>query len=277
MDQTTLIGALHDFDSDSLTVDWGHWAGHFRRNANRPFPEIRDPAFGLTRQTRCFVARSLAIFQLGEAGEGRIAKEIDSVALYGVDENYREALKLFVREEGRHARILSDCVTQLGGELIQSNWTERLFRTGRRLLGVRLKLLVLLVAEVVGICFYRKLADKLPPGGIRRALMQIISDERKHLRFHAKFFGIRVRNELSRLLFVFLWRALALAACASVLWDHRATFQVLRISFREAIAKFSKLTLVTERRITQWNSQVSEFREEPWFKYSGSGQPDERG
>ncbi len=230
---------------------WGNWAKHFRKNATRPFPEIQEQVIGFIPQKRLPVARSLAIFQLGEAGEGRIAKQIDFVKLYGVDKNYREALKLFVKEEGRHARILGDCVKALRGELISSNWTEKLFHFGRRLLGTRLKLMVLLVAEVVGICFYKKIAEKIPFGPVKFALMHIAEDEEKHLLFHSYFFKIRIKSPLTRFLFKFLWRSLAFVACISVLLDHRKTFKALGISLSDSISKFKEITLRSEADIVR--------------------------
>ncbi|EMS84526.1 hypothetical protein LEP1GSC073_4019 [Leptospira noguchii str. Cascata] len=173
------------------------------------------------------IAYSLAIFQLGESGEGRIAKEIDKTILFGIDDFYREALKLFVKEEGRHARILGECIRALKGELIKSNWTEKLFHLGRRLLGIRLKLMVLLAAEVVGICFYKKLSEKIPNGFIKSALLEIVKDEEKHLKFHGDFFRIQVRNIFTKLVFKLLWRFVAFAACITVILDHSNTFRIL--------------------------------------------------
>lgn len=228
---------------------WGNWAKHFRKNADRPYPIVQEQVIGFIPQKRLPVAKSLAIFQLGEAGEGRIAKDIDHIHIYGVDPNYREALKLFVKEEGRHARILGDCVRALRGELIQSNWTEKLFLFGRRLIGTRLKLMVLLVAEVIGICFYKRIAEKIPFGSVKNALLHIAEDEEKHLIFHCTFFKIRLKNPITRGLFKIVWRFLSFVACISVLLDHRKTFKALEISIKDCYLQFMTISRNTEKKI----------------------------
>ncbi|MDI7189234.1 sugar transferase [Leptospira santarosai] len=229
-----------------LGVRWKGWSEHFRKNESRPLPKIDAEVLKLRPNEMQSIAYSLAIFQLGESGEGRISKEIDKTILFGIDDFYRQALKLFVKEEGMHARILGECVRALKGEPIESNWTERLFYFGRRLLGVRLKLMVLLAAEVVGICFYKKIAEKIPNGLIKSALLDIVRDEEKHLKFHGDFFRIRVRNFFTKFIFRWLWRTVAFAACITVILDHRKTFRVLGISNWKTFQKFQEIARSAE-------------------------------
>ncbi|EKR06837.1 hypothetical protein LEP1GSC122_1011 [Leptospira kirschneri serovar Valbuzzi str. 200702274] len=135
--------------------------------------------------------------------------------------------------------------------MLQSNWTEKLFHFGRRLLGIRLKLMVLLAAEVVGICFYKKLSEKIPNGFIKSALLEIVKDEEKHLRFHGDFFRIRVRNVLTKLVFRLLWRLVSFAACITVILDHRKTFVILGISNWKTFLKFQEIAKSTEEFIIE--------------------------
>ncbi|MBM9500809.1 sugar transferase [Leptospira sp. 201903071] len=228
------------------SIRWKPWREHFKKNESRPLPKIDSQVLELNPNEMSSIAYSLAVFQLGEAGEGRIAKQIDKTILFGIDDFYREALKLFVKEEGRHARILGECVRALKGELIESNWTERLFHFGRRLLGVRLKLMVLLAAEVIGICFYKRLTDKIPNGFVKAALLEVVKDEEKHLKFHSDFFRIRVRNFFTKILFRILWRLISFAACVTVILDHRKTFKVLGISNWKTFQKFQEIARSTE-------------------------------
>src|SRR5688572_5692537 len=154
------------------------WRAHFEANRCRPLPDVSVPP--LTEPRRGALSSSLARFQLGETGEGRIAAAIDRVQLPLVDDDYRACLKLFIAEEGRHARVLALMVKALGGTLLQKSATHRLFVVARRLVGVRFKLLVMLAAEVIALGFYGTLARALPRGAMASALEQICADERAH-------------------------------------------------------------------------------------------------
>ena len=223
---------------------WSDWRGHFELNRRRPLPEGLERAEEVPEAWREALLESLATFQLGESGEGRIAHEIDGAQLPGIDADYRASLKLFVAEEGRHARILGLMVRGMGGRLKARNWTERLFVFGRRLLGLRLKLVVLLVAEVIGGAFYGLLASRLPDGGLRRGLEQICEDEQHHLDFHGEFFARQGWGLLMRAAWQAVWWSLALAAMGVVLVDHRRTLRTLGIPLEEAARVF--LGLVRE-------------------------------
>lgn len=224
---------------------WSAWKNYFEANARRPLPAIDGSEVPAAWAGP--LARSLAIFQLGEGGEGRVAREIERVSLAGIDDDYRAALKLFVREEGRHAKILAAMVRALGGDLKRAAWTERLFVRGRRLLGLRLKLLVLLAAEVVGLGFYGLLAERLGGCPIGQALREIAEDERRHLEFHCAFFRGQARTGVERAVFVAAWGIVAGAACAVVLVDHRATLRAM--GARGAVGRLAGLVREVGRRV----------------------------
>jgi hypothetical protein len=221
---------------------WSDWRRHFELNRRRPLPEGLERGEEVPEAWRQALASSLATFQLGEAGEGRIAHEIDRAKLPGIDADYRAALKLFVAEEGRHGRILGFMVRGLGGKLLARNWTERLFVFGRRLLGLRLKLMVLLVAEVVGGAFYGLLASRLPQGGLRRGLEEICDDEQHHLDFHGDFFARQGWGVLGRAVWHAAWWSLAMAAMGVVMVDHRRTLRTMGIPLVEAVRVFVRFT-----------------------------------
>ncbi len=94
-------------------MNWSSWKSHFEDNVHRPLPGVAAPPLGIAQHRA--LLQSVARFQLGESGEGRIAHEIDRTKLSGIDDDYRAALKRFIAEEGRHARILGTMVVALGG------------------------------------------------------------------------------------------------------------------------------------------------------------------
>ncbi|HKC24276.1 MAG TPA: ferritin-like domain-containing protein [Thermoanaerobaculia bacterium] len=230
------------------------WHRHFVQSSLRPLPSTAFDGTAIPEPLRSCLARSIATFQLGETGEGRIAAEIRR--LRGVDEDYCRALTLFVKEEGRHARILAGLVRSLGGELLARQATARLFVAARRLLGVRTKLLVLLAAEVIGIGFYSILAERAPDAVLAAALGEIADDERHHLAFHSDFFRARATTPLRRGAFRAAWLALSTAAAATVLGDHRRTLHALGVPVRDAACRLFALARHAAARVAEGDSHV---------------------
>jgi hypothetical protein len=212
-------------------MTFARWRAYFEANRVRPVPDLDDARRGLPLRSHALLARSLAVFQLGESKGGRIATEIDAVS--GLDADYRASVKLFIDEEQRHGELLALCVAGLGGELRASTWTESLFVIARRLAGVRFKLVVLLAAETVGLAFYRGLVSRLPAGSLRACLDEICTDEVAHLRFHGDAF----RGDRA---FLAAWYPVVAAAALVVLIDHRSTERALGIPLRESIARVYK-------------------------------------
>lgn len=209
--------------------NWGRWVEFFSARADRALPELT--AESLTEVMPASVARSLAIFQLGESGGGTIIKQARSSQIEEINDAYADAMALFVREENRHADILAICVRRLGGELIRENWTAKLFVWSRRLIGLRLKVIVLLAAEVVGICYYRLLASRMPPCDIKSWLAQLVDDEKSHLQFHCQFLRSQASTPIRRWLFIITWRLTMLAAAIVVILDHRAAIRDIDLDY----------------------------------------------
>ncbi|MDJ0758894.1 MAG: ferritin-like domain-containing protein [Woeseiaceae bacterium] len=215
---------------------WEHFKSLFEQRADRPLPPLKAD-LDYTQLPRS-LARSLAVFQLGESGGGTVVSQARASRLDAVDDDYASALAHFVAEENRHASMLAICVRLLGGELIRSNWTAKLFVFGRRLIGLRLKILVLLAAEVVGLCYYRLIASRLPPCNLRNWLLDIAEDEASHLEFHCAFLRSQVRGPVSRFVFRSMWWSLMTISEIVVLVDHRRALRDLCIDRSEVRASW---------------------------------------
>lgn len=215
---------------------WKEWAEVFRERSDRPLPPLDvDCDY---RAVPASLARSLAIFQLGESGGGTVIKQARRSRLRNVDKHYGEAMAWFVAEEHRHANLLAMCVRLLDGELIQTNWTAKLFVFGRRLIGLRLKVLVLLAAEVVGLVYYNLLARRLKPCNLRSQLLEIVEDERSHLYFHCDFLRSQTTTRFRRALFVATWRIVIGCASLVVAFDHRHALRDLKIDSKTVFERW---------------------------------------
>jgi len=223
---------------------WKVWARFFANRSNRALPALKvDQDYSTLPAS---LSESLAIFQLGESGGGSIVKQALHSKLSASDEYYAAAMALFVEEEHRHANILAMCVRLLGGKLIRDNWTARLFVFGRRLIGLRLKVVVLLVAEVVGICYYHLLAVELPEGRLKKQLLEIVEDERSHLYFHCDFLRSQTRNIWQKRVFVLVWRLVMVAAALVVAIDHRKAIRDLNIGLKRVLLRWKSYSKLAE-------------------------------
>ncbi len=213
-------------------TQWKRFRELFEKRADRPIPPL-EADLDYTQLPRS-LARSLAVFQLGESGGGSVVAQARASRLDAINDDYASALGLFVAEEHRHANVLAVCVRLLGGELLRDNWTANLFVFGRRLIGLRLKILVLLAAEIVGLSYYRLIASRLPPCNLRDWLLEIAADEASHLEFHCAFLKSQVRGPLSRLVFRSTWWLVMTASEWVVLIDHREALRDLHIDRKDA-------------------------------------------
>ena len=225
-------------------IDWRQWGEFFATRRDRPVPQPMASDLYSTLPTS--LAKSLAIFQLGESGGSTIIEQTRNSSISAIDGHYADAIALFVDEEHRHADILASIVSALGGTLIRRNWTARFFVAARRLIGLRLKVLVLLAAEVVGICYYHLLACRLPQCDIKLMLEELVSDELSHLQFHCCFLRSQTNSSWRRGVFVLVWRATMLAAAIAVLIDHRNALRELDLDINIVWCRWMRYSRLAE-------------------------------
>jgi hypothetical protein len=186
-----------------------------------------DPDWRLGARLDPAVARSVQRFQVGESGDGAnlVAKAART------DEVYLAAVRLFVAEEQNHARLLAELLRAAGAATIASHWTDTVFVRLRRALGLRLELMVLLIAEVVALRYYRALRDGSGDRLVADVAGRILADEERHVPFHCQ----RLRTSFAslgkplRALVFTVWRALFLGVVATVALDHGPALHALGV------------------------------------------------
>src|SRR5271156_803126 len=145
------------------------WVRYFRANAESLLAVPWQRGAELTALEKADIAESVQIFQLGESSEGRhFLKCAQDYAARAGDPAYVEAIRLFIREEQRHARDLGRFLTAAAVPLLRRSWPDTVFRWLRH--GVRLEssIMVVLVAEVIAMVYYDALGRATRSAVLRR-------------------------------------------------------------------------------------------------------------
>jgi hypothetical protein len=213
-------------------VTSAEWLAYFQTNRGRLPGKPTGNADEIPPPVRVPLVRSLQRFYLGEAGEGRVAREAATARDAALDPSLREAIALYVREEGRHAVEIASVLAWLGAPLPERHWTEALFRRGRRLLGLRTKMLTIASAEIVGVVYYEMLGVRLAP--LHAVTSTIAREERMHLAFQSSYFArVAGAGPLTLLRkFVVVAGFASILSCAVAVFsvDHAALLRALGVS-----------------------------------------------
>lgn len=183
------------------------WVENFEAEAARR-QRVGDPDWTAGARLHPDVVKSVQRFQVGESGDGA-----NLIAKAGGG-TYGAAVRLFVAEEQNHARMLEHLLRAAGRPTISSHWTDVVFVRLRRALGLRLELMVLLIAETVALRYYRALRDGCRDPLTAEVADRILHDEERHVPFHQARLG-----RVSRPARAFWWLLFA-GAVVTVAHDH---------------------------------------------------------
>lgn len=212
------------------------WLAYFEENKNNRAGIIINGEVKIQKELRAPLIRSLQRFQIGETGEG---KHLRKFSKRMNDPHYEQCIDLFIKEEQSHARVLAEMIAALDGTLLTWHWTDIAFIILRRMLGLKTELLIILIAEIVGKCFYLQCARNVEDDRIRNAFSIIVLDEIAHLEFHCDFlraqFGALPLH--MRYIICWAWASIFFAACYVFVLDHKKTLAGLKTSPKEFIAQ----------------------------------------
>lgn len=198
-------------------------------------------------------------FQVGEDGDG--ANLVGKADRAG-DADYAEAVRLFVAEEQNHARLLARLLAAGGRPTLTSHWSDTAFVRLRRLTGLRMELLVLMIAEVVALRYYRALRDGTRDPLTSDVAGRILSDEQRHVPFHCARLhaSLAALPRPTRRPLMTLWRLLLLGAALVVATDHGRALHHLGLRRRHFVADVmassdAVVSAVLAPRPDEWSSE----------------------
>lgn len=214
------------------------WLAYFKENKSS-YPTIVFPdTVKVSPTLREPLIHSLQRFQIGETGEG---KHLKKFATKMNDPVYEKCIDMFIKEEQHHARILAQMIASMDGTLLSWHWSDLVFIGLRRLLHLKTEIFVLLIAEVIGKCFYRTCSAHLEDPLLSDAFSLIVLDELGHLEFHCSF--LRSQFEKSplfvRKFVLFCWSILFYCACFVFIADHKKALIALNVTPRQFLQDLS--------------------------------------
>lgn len=229
------------------------WSAEFTARAMRRKAES-EPDWGRECRLHPAVVRSLQKFQVGESGDGA---HLIAMAAASGDRDYETAVRLFVAEEQNHARMLAQLLSAAGASTKRVHWSDEVFVRLRRLLGLRLEIMVLAVAEIVALRYYRALADGGDDELLRDVSERILGDERHHVPFQCRRlkFEFGGMPTIARFPMKQTWRLLALGVAVIVAVDHGPALGVCGVTRKAFVAE--TMRLFDEATATIFNASVT--------------------
>ncbi|MFF0779613.1 ferritin-like domain-containing protein [Streptomyces sp. NPDC003720] len=198
--------------------EFAKWARDFEDERGRR-AALGDPDWGRGAALPPAVWAGIQRFQVGEDGDGvNLVAKADQAG----DPDYARAVRLFVAEEQNHARMLARLLAAGGMPLLSGHWSDTVFVRLRRLMGLRLELLVLMIAEVVALRYYRALRDGAGDPLTSQVAGRVLADEERHVPFHCARLHTSFAElpRAARRPVLAGWRLLLLAVTAVVATDH---------------------------------------------------------
>ncbi len=239
------------------TGEFAKWTRRFEDERERRHAE-GDPEWGLGATLHPSVWAGVQRFQVGEDGDGaNLSRKADQAG----DPDYADAVRLFIAEEQNHARLLARLLAAGGVPKLAGHWSDTVFVRLRRLMGLRTELLVLMIAEVVALRYYRALRDGIDDPLATDVAARILADEERHVPFHCERLHASVA-ELPRPMrgpTMALWRVLLFAVSATVAVDHGPALRRLGVGRRRFLTDVmassrAVVSAVLAPRPDQWAS-----------------------
>jgi hypothetical protein len=207
--------------------EFAKWARDFEDERERR-AALGDPDWGRGAALPPAVWAGIQRFQVGEDGDGvNLVAKADQAG----DPDYARAVRLFVAEEQNHARMLARLLAAGGMPLLSGHWSDTVFVRLRRLMGLRLELLVLMIAEVVALRYYRALRDGAGDPLTSEVAGRVLADEERHVPFHCARLHASFAElpRAARRPVLAGWRLLLLAVTAVVATDHGRALRHLSV------------------------------------------------
>lgn len=219
-----------------------YWVRYFSQNLQQ---KRIDWAISpnLTLTERHNILKSLQAWQLGETSDGsNLIKAATKYAKRLNDDEYVEAIKLFIREEQKHGNNLGKYLDLIGEKRIDKNWGDSLFRKFRGLYtDMEFWTIAVITVEGAAQIFYQCLKDATNCKLLKQICTDILIDEAPHITFQIERLHtiFQQKNKLIKFL-TYNYYYIFYFSTALVVWHaHQKLFRAGGVGFNKYWKKMS--------------------------------------
>jgi len=197
----------------------------------------------LTLEERDNILKSLQAWQLGETSDGTsLIKAATKYASKLKDDNYVEAIKLFIKEEQKHGNNLGKYLDLIGERRIKKNWGDSLFRKFRGLYtDMEFWTIAVITVEGAAQIFYQCLKDATNCKLLKQICTDILIDEAPHISFQIERLHTiyNQKNKLKKYL-TYKYYYIFYFSTSLVVWQaHKKLFKAGGVDFKKYWKKMS--------------------------------------
>lgn len=219
-----------------------NWVRYFTQNLQQ-YRIDWSIAPNLTIDERGNILKSLQAWQLGETSDGSsLIKAATKYASKLNDENYVEAIKLFIKEEQKHGNNLGKYLDLIGEKRIKKNWGDSLFRKFRGFYtDMEFWTIAVITVESAAQIFYQCLKDATNCKLLKQICTDILIDEAPHISFQIERLQTiyNQKNKLTKYL-TYKYYYVFYFATALVVWQaHQKLFKAGGVNFGKYWKKMS--------------------------------------
>ena len=161
-----------------------YWRAHFEVNQTRQRIDWSVKP-SISEEEKKKILYSLKAWQLGETSDGHnLLAAATKYSFVVGDPGYREAIRLFIKEEQKHGANLGNYIDRIGESRLKKDWGDSLFRKVRHLnSSMELWTITVIIVEAAAQVFYKSLHDATGCRLLKSICMDILVDEAHHIKF----------------------------------------------------------------------------------------------
>ncbi len=162
------------------------WISHFEEQDTKRLEMDFSEEQPLSEKTKKLIFPSIRAFQKGEGSDGTfLMKTVERYVSAGGPAEYRQAMKLFIKEENWHSAYLKAYMNHYGIKSAKKSALDSVFRKLRHIGGIKCEVTVLVTAEMIALTYYDALSACTDSKMLKRICGQMLEDEVPHIMFQS--------------------------------------------------------------------------------------------